>query len=187
MLEREGGRGFGRLAAGMALVLLTALLIGAAQVVAHQQRHAYDPGAQPHSAQVTAEHTYQLSSSTPVARLIATGVLATLSCTYSADGITDNVVPLSSTLDDERNRYQFALFIAPVTGRIDVRCADIGAVFVDDADDATPDWAGLLSVLAVLTGLAGAVLTVATGYRLSAPADAAVAEPTPVVAAGPVG
>lgn len=158
-----------RLGLGMVLILLAALLLAGSRVVAGHQSHAYDPDASPPAGgfHVTAGRDYQLSASTPVRELIATNVLATLSCSFSADGIVDNIVPLTSTLTDDRNRHQFALFTAPITGTITVQCHDIPRVFIDDADNTDPDYAAVLMLLSVVAGLAGGVLAVAGGYDLT--------------------
>ncbi|HEX2904043.1 MAG TPA: hypothetical protein VHO01_11365 [Jatrophihabitans sp.] len=157
-----------RLAAGVVLGLLGVLVFAGSRYAAAQQNHAYDPGAvPPASFRVTAGKTYQLSSTTPTRQLIAQAALSTLACTWTGDGRLENQLPVTSVLNDERNRFEFALFEAPISGSIQIRCAGMPAVFVDDADDSSPDWAGLLLIVATLFGLAGGVLAVQGGYQLT--------------------
>lgn len=157
-----------RLGIGVLLMLVAALVFAGSRYVAGHQHHAYDPGAAPPASfQLTAGKVYQLSSSTPTKDLIDRGTLSTLACSWSADGQLDNQLPVTSTLNDERNRFQFALFAAPVSGAVQLSCSDIPAVFVDDADNASPDWSALLLVLATFLGLVGAILAVSGGYQLT--------------------
>lgn len=157
-----------RLGLGVLLVLLAGVVFACSRFVAAHQHHAYDRGSSPRASYaVTAGKVYQLSSATPTKKLINNGTLATLACTWSADGQVDNQLPVTSTLNDERNRYQFALFAAPITGSVQVHCTDIPTVFVDDADDASPDWGGALLMLATVIGLIGGILAVSGAYQIS--------------------
>ncbi len=164
----DGRATLARLGAGIVLLLLAFVVFAGSRWAAGRQHHAYDPGATPRPVyHVTDGRTYQLSTSEAVERLSLRGALSTLSCTWSADGQVTSLLVVTSTLSDERNRHQFALFTAQTTGAIHISCADIATVFVDDADDRSPDWAGALMLITVLIGVAGVILTVSGGYELT--------------------
>lgn len=157
-----------RLGAGIALILFAVVLLAGSRFLSSRQQHAYDVDPTPRASySVTAGIVYQLSSATPAKQLIRSGVLGTLGCTWSADGQVDNQLAISSILTDERNRHQFALFVAPVTGPISITCRDVRTVFVDDADDAGPDRAAGPMLLATIVGLVGGMLTVSGGYDIT--------------------
>jgi len=157
-----------RLGAGVALVLIAFVVFAGSRWIAGRQQHAYDPGATPPSNyRVTQGRPYQLSSGLPVKRLLLTGVLSTPSCLWTSDGQVTTPLSLTGIANDERNRHQFATFDAPTTGPITVTCADVSTVFIDDADNRTPDWAAVLMMVAVLLGLTGAILAISGGYDLT--------------------
>jgi hypothetical protein len=155
-----------QLATGIVVGLLAVVVFAGSRFVAANSHHAYDPGARPPpSFAVAAGRTYQLSSAESVQRLTATGVLSNLGCTWSAVGRDDaDQLPITSTLSDDRNLHTFALFAAPVTGSITIRCNGLDRVLVDDAEDSKPDYSALLMLISTGLALAGAVLAVAGGY-----------------------
>lgn len=172
LLPLDARSSLARLGAGVALILFAVVLYAGSRWIAGRQSHAYDPGASPATTYpVTAGRTYELSSATSVKRLMDSGALSTLACTWSADGQVANQLALTGTLADERNLHQFALFTAPITGSIQVKCTDVPSVFIDDADDTAPDWAATLIILTVLVAVTGAVLAVAGGYPLTEAAE----------------
>ncbi|MEO7262884.1 MAG: hypothetical protein ABI047_16760 [Jatrophihabitantaceae bacterium] len=160
-------RGGASLAAGAVLLLLALVLFAGSRVVAAGQRHAYDPGAAPPpSYHLTAGETYQLSSARSVAELKQAGLLSNLACFLTSGAGVQIPLALASITDDDRNLHVFATMLAPTTGEVQLSCAGIGAVFVDDADDAGPDRSALLVLLAIAAGLLGVIATCSGGYAL---------------------
>jgi len=160
-----GDRAGSQLLTGVVLLIVALLLFAASRVVATGQRHAYDPGASPPAGyRLTAGTTYQLSASRSVAELKQAGLLSDLACFSTSVTGEQSPLALSSIADDDRNLHQFATFIAPVTGRLQLSCTGIDAVFVDDADDAGPDRSALLVLLAAGVGLLGVVVGCSGGY-----------------------
>lgn len=178
--------GLGRLGAGVALMLLTVVIFGAARLVAGD--HAYDPGATPPATvRLTQGKTYQLSTPVGVAALQKQGVLTSLACTWSADGQQQTPLAIVTTMTDPRNLRQFASVTGPVTGRVGIRCAGIDRVFVDDADGRGTDYSSILILLSIATGVAGVGLAVSGWYRIEPhPGDSGeVDQPAAVTEARP--
>lgn len=157
-----------RLAAGVALLLLAVLLFAGSRVVAAGQQHSYDPGASAAKAyHLTSGETYHLSASVGVAALQKQGVLTSPACTWSADGELQNPLEVQVT-DNDRELRTFASFTAPVTGELQLGCARIAQVFVDDSDGAGRDNSAILLLLTVAVGVAGITSAVSGGYALAA-------------------
>ena len=67
--------------------------------------------------------------------------------------------------DGSKALNQIATFVSPVTGRVHVDCAGLPAVFVDNADDAGTDRAGLALLLASAALAVGLPLLLGAFYR----------------------
>jgi hypothetical protein len=77
-------------------------------------------------------------------------------------GLKVNVGPV-----DRRILHAVGQFQAPFSGPAAISCAGVGRVFVDDADDAVFDTAGLLVVVTVLALFVGGALTLSGVYEFA--------------------
>lgn len=151
-------------------VLAAALLIAAGLLLwvtsgfaAGRERHSYTAGRPPGSAQVTAGHTYWLAVHGGVRTLQARGVdPQTVTCTGYRTAGSGVALTLAREVVDTKAVNAFASFVASATQRISVVCTGVGAVYVDDAEDATFDLGGLLLIAACV------VLVIGVGLLLSA-------------------
>lgn len=124
--------------------------------------HSWDSGRPSATVRVTAGRTYDVSSRDGLRLLVARQGTSDvrISCTFStaAGRAGDlNVTPLAY---DERVLHRLATFVAPLNGDVAVACPDAGPVWVDSADDARFDTAGLLVLATVGLTLAGGLLGV---------------------------
>ena len=156
-----------------AVVLLFAGLVfaGLCRIVGGTQRHSYSPGAVPPAhAQVIENKTYQLAVPGGVHTLQDRGVdVSQLQCQWSAADSGDQLLDVSAAGADSKATNTIGTFVSPYTGAIAVDCSGWGAVFIDDAEGAAPDVAGLFLVLCVLALTAGAGFALAAlrGYAAS--------------------
>lgn len=166
--------------AAWTLVAVGLLLWAAARFESSREHHAYaGGGAAPVPAQVHLGATYRLSVPGGVRALKAVGVDAgTVACTATrTDGAT-YALRLARESADTKAEDVFASFVSPTTGRVEVTCTGLGAVYLDDADDAGFDVAGLLLVLAVVALAVGLPLLLSglRGARGGAPRTARSAD-----------
>jgi hypothetical protein len=168
---RAGPTAAVRLVIGLVLVLFALVLFAASRVITAGQRHAYDPGATPPAIYtLTAGKVYQLSTPGGVPKLTKSGLSLgdnSLSCTASAEDGRENPLSIQSTKNDDRDLTVFATFQAASTGPVHISCVAISKVFVDDADSASRDTAGLLVVLCTGLGVLGVIAVASGGYALS--------------------
>jgi hypothetical protein len=151
-------------AAAVVLLALGIVLAGLSRVVAGTEHHSFAPGAvPPSSVHVTSGHQYRLSVPGGVDALSARGTdPSTLRCRWSSAGRATNTLDIEASGADTKATNVIASFTAPATGAIHVDCTGWGAVFVDDADNASADLAGLFLVLCVVA------FTLGSGLGLSA-------------------
>ena len=159
------GAGVRSTIAGVALLLLGLLAWGAYRFAAGTEDHAYAPGAvAPSTVTLTAGKSYGLALPGGVPREIRAGVdPGALRCTATARGTAYDLA-LAPEQTDTKATTQIAGFSAPVGGRVRIACSDLPQVFVDDADDAAPDYSGWLLVGAMILLLLGVGLTL-SGLR----------------------
>lgn len=161
----------GRLGVGVGLLVLALVLFGGSRLLSNAQLHAYDHDATPAATyHLTAGKTYQLSSATPVKELVQDGLIGDgiqLTCTARSTSGAQSELSIESTKTDDRNLHLFATFRADTTGAVTVVCDGLGAVFVDDADNAEPDYSGLLMLLSIVFGVVGVSLALSGAYALS--------------------
>lgn len=156
-----------RLGVGVVLILLAVLIYGVSRFLASGQTHSYDAGASPPTTvRLIAGKQYQLSSPIEVGTLRSRGQLDSLACYWSTDGSLQNPLQVQETMSDDRDLHTFATVIGPSTGRLQISCADIPKVFVDDAEDSGRDVSAAVVLLSVLVGTAGVPLAVSGWYRL---------------------
>lgn len=158
-----------RLSAGMALVLFALLLFAGGRIAAPGRNHAYDPGATPPTTyRLTAGKEYQLSTATDLSILRRTVNLAELACVSTTGSAEPVPVSVLNTADDDRAQHVFATVRVPTSGPQRVTCTGVSEVFVDNADDASFDYAGLTVLLATLVGVLGVIVALGGGYDLGA-------------------
>ena len=157
---------------GVVLLVLAVACVGGYRVVSSNEHHAYAASGVPAvSSQVTTGQTYFLSVPGGVNALAKAGVDANhLQCQWSAPGSGAQllaVVPLGTST---KATDAIATFLGPYTGPIAVTCVGWGAVFIDDAADASTDYAGMLLLLATIAFTIGVPLALAGlhGRRRSA-------------------
>lgn len=145
-------------------MLLGILLAGLYRVASGNERHAYSSGAVPPSSiHVTSGHSYLISVPGGVSALQDHDLNPSgLRCEWSSGGSATQALSVQLYGPDSKATDAIGTFAAPVGGQIHVDCIGWGAVFVDDADDASGDLAGLFLLLCVI------VLTFGAGLGLSA-------------------
>lgn len=160
--------GFGALA--IVLLLLGVVLAALSRVAAGSERHSYSSGAvPPASVAVTGGRTYLMSVPGGVGALQAHGLdPAALRCEWSEQGSGAQALDAQFYGTGGKATNAIGSFVAPVSGAIHLDCVGWGAVFVDDADNASGDVAGLLLVLCVLALTFGATLGLSALRGLSA-------------------
>src|SRR5215471_12295728 len=138
----------------IAVVLLVAATLfgGLYRVADGVEKHSYNSGAvPPDTVKLTQGRTYQIS--------VPGGRKALASRGISTSVGQCSVTPLSS---DVRPTNTIATFVSPVSGLVHLDCGPWGAVYVDNADNAGWDYAGLFLLLTAIC------LTLAVALGLSA-------------------
>lgn len=147
-------------AVAVVLLVLGILLAGLYRVTSGTERHSYASDAvPPANVHVTTSHSYMISVPGGVSALQDHDLSPSgLRCEWSTGG--SQAQPLSVQLygPDAKATNAIGTFTGPLTGQIHIDCAGWGAVFVDDADDAGGDLAGLFLVLCVIALTIGAAL-----------------------------
>jgi hypothetical protein len=143
------------------------------RLAARTENHAYSTGAMPPtSVHVTAGRTYHLAYPGGVAALEGQGIdPGSLQCQWSQAGGSRHTLSLVTEPPTTLARNVVASFQADTTGAIHVACDALGAMFVDDADDAKGDPSGWFLLVATLLLTAGVPLTL-SGLRGAGPASA---------------
>ncbi len=149
-------------------LLACAVVFGVSYRIADRsENHSYNAGATPHfPVHVTLGKQYELSTPGGLDALNRQGIVAgSVACTWSGGGIQSSLG--ISSLAGTRTVHAFATFTGPTTGEISIRCANVPELFVDDADNAASDPAGLFVLLATVSLTAGAALAMSELYRRS--------------------
>lgn len=157
--------------AGAVLTLLGLLLFVLSRTAQSREHHAYAQGSAPGTVPVTAGHTYHLSLRGGVAKAQALGATpATLSCTLSSPTTGTRAQSVTPEAVDTKATQVIATFTAAVSGRVQVACAGLPRLFVDDADGTGFDTAGLLVLASVVAlGIGVPLLLSAQRSRRAAP------------------
>ena len=152
----------------VALVIATVLFAGLYRVANGVEKHSYNAGAvPPTTVDLTEGHTYEISLPGGRDALEKRGVsvtqaLAQCAWTQRSGSPSEQVLDVTVLSADVRPTHAIATFVAPVSGQVHIDCAGWGAVYVDDADNAGWDYAGLFLVLTTIC------LTLAVALGLSA-------------------
>jgi hypothetical protein len=151
----------------MMLIAATILLAGLYRVSDGTERHSYNAGAvPPSSVELTSGRTYEISVPGGRDALAKRGVSPSVAqCSLSQASSANQVLKVTPLSADVRPTHAIASFVAPVSGRVHIDCAGWGAVYVDDADDAGWDYAGLFLLLATICLTAGVALGMSAMYE----------------------
>jgi len=157
-------------AAVLAVLLLALGIIFAAlyRVENSREHHSYNAGAQaPFAVQVTGGKQYEISTPGGVKRLAKHGIAGgNVTCTYQTGaGVAPQNLAVTALGSDTRTVHAVATFVAPISGALHIACGGLSSVFVDDADNAPADPAGLFILLTTISLTAGAALGMSVLYR----------------------
>ena len=156
----------------LGVVLL--LIAGAAWLVRaaanSNAAHAWTPDATPpRTVRLMAGEDYTLSTPAGISALADRqgADKPTLRCTATSQ--SGSAVRLQVTVGqvDRRILHLVGRFRAPFSGPAAISCVGVGRVFVDDADDAAFDTAGLLVVVTVVALVTGGALTLSGIYHFA--------------------
>ena len=151
--------------------VLAVLLVGAAVLLAGLYRvadgtehHSYNSGAvPPMTVKLTSGRTYEISVPGGRDALQRRGISTQLTqCSLTQGSSGQRVLKVTPVSADVRATHAVATFTSSVSGPVHIDCAGWGAVYVDDADDAGWDYAGLFLLLTTVC------LTVAVALGVSA-------------------
>jgi hypothetical protein len=160
-------------------LIIAALLLGALyRILSGTEHHSFDKGAvAPNSARVTLGQTYTLSVPDGVRALTARGVeVKTPQCEWSVDGSASQALTVVAAGEGTKAINVVATFVSPYTGDIHVDCLGWGSMFVDDADNASADYAGWFLLLATISLTAGVALGLAALRSAGVDSDRAARE-----------
>lgn len=133
------------------------------------EKHSYTSGGNPPATvRLVAGHTYGIAIHGGVNRELQLGIVPNqLRCTAALpDGLTRGLA-LTAEQVGTKATDRIASFTSSVSGDVQVRCAVIGAVYIDNSVDASYDWSGLFLVLTSIALLIGLPLTLSALRRLS--------------------
>ena len=153
--------------ATLALLLLSVVFAVSYRIADGAEHHSYNVGAlAPDMVHVTSGHQYEISIPGGVSVLNRRGVdVDSLTCTYSTADSGPQSLTITSLGNGTRTTHAVATFIGPTTGMIHIDCPSLGsAAFVDDADNAAGDPAGLFVLLTTITLTFGIALLLSVLY-----------------------
>jgi hypothetical protein len=158
------------LVGGVSLMFAAVLLLGIAGVLFGTERHSYAGDAvPPTNATVREGHTYRLSIHGGVQALAKRGLQSTgLQCEWASPGAASQVLSITAESAGTKATNSIATFTAPIGGPIQVSCTGVGPVFIDDAENASPDVAGFFLVAGMAVFMVG-LLMVSSGKFTSRP------------------
>ena len=150
-----------RAVAAIVLVVAGLMFCGMYRLTAGTERHSYSPGAvPPATVRLTEGRTYELSVPGGVKALKAQGQdVASPTCSYTRPGeTTSSELTVQAEGADTKATNTVATFSSPVTGVVNVDCQGWGPMFVDDANDRSPDVAGWFLVVGIAMLVVGVPL-----------------------------
>ena len=159
-----------RLWLGVVLLLAAGLAWFGRAAANSTAAHAWTPDAPPRrTVQLSAGRDYTLSTPAGISALADQQGVDQPKLRCSATPQSGSAVALKVTVGqvDRRIPHIVGQFRAPFSGPAAISCTGVGRVFVDDADDAAFDAAGLLVVLTVVALLVGATLTLSGIYHFA--------------------
>ncbi len=172
---REMGRRFVALiircrgGCAVGLIIAAVLFAGLYRVANGVEKHSYNTGAvPPMTVSLTAGHSYEISVPGGRKALQDRGISASQAqCSWSQGAQTEQVLAVTALSADVRPTHAIATFVSPASGQIHIDCAGWGAVYVDDADNAGWDYAGLFLVLTAVCLTLGVALGLSAAYSRS--------------------
>ena len=128
--------------------------------------HSYDRGGSPASSvRLVAGETYTISIHGGVDREVELGLdPAALQCTAALGGEAPGALDIVAQSRDSKATNEIASFVSSISGDVHIQCEGVGAVYIDDAEDAPFDSSGVWLVLASLALIIGLPLTL-SGLR----------------------
>jgi len=156
--------------------LFLALFFGALYRFADAtEHHAYNANSTPPGVvTLTQGKKYQLSTKDGQPGLAARGEqIATANCLWQTGTTTQQPLGITGLGADSGAIHVVATFIAPASGPVQILCSGLGPVFIDDADDSTPDLALAFVVLASGLAAVGVSLGIWALYQGSTASRAA--------------
>lgn len=175
----------------LAVVLLLAavLLAGLYRVSDGLEKHSYNAGATPpQTVHVTSGRQYQISRPGGRTELQQRGISTTAAqCSLipESGGAVALTVTVIST--DVRPTNALGTFVSPVTGNVRIDCGPWGAVYIDDSDNSSFDYAGLFLVLTAICLTLGVALGLSALYARRARDDDEMDRRLGIVRAQPEG
>jgi hypothetical protein len=162
-------------ALAVVFILLTVLFAGLYRVADGVEKHSYSSGAiPPTTVELTTGHTYEISLPGGREGLKRAGIPASAAqCTWSQGNQIQQPLTVTAISADLRPTHAIATFTSPVSGEVHVDCADFGAVYIDDADNAGTDYAGLFLLLTAGCLLLGVALGLSALYARAGSGGAA--------------
>jgi hypothetical protein len=150
------------LAVGSALVVAGLAMWALYVKQSRSESHAYShDGTPPNYVRLVAGDTYSIAIHGGVAREAELGLdPAVLQCTAARSGEAPGSLQLDAHDANTKATDEIASFVSEVSGEVHIECAQVGAVYVDDAADAPFDWSGVWLVFASLALVIGLPLTV---------------------------
>ena len=138
--------------AGVALLVFAIVCSGGYRLASADEHHSFAAsGVPPATSRVTAGATYLLAVPGGMATLARAGLgAAHLQCQWSAPGSGAQFLAVTPLDPGTKATDAVATFLGPYSGPVSVNCLGWGAMFVDDADDAPTDYAGMLLLLATI-------------------------------------
>jgi hypothetical protein len=166
------------LPAGLALLVLGLASWALYGFSAGREHTVHHPnGAPPASVRLAAGHQYWLAVPGGLDRLRALGVDPTkLACVAATQFGLDNGLAVSGVVDTSNGETKFVdrigSFVAARSGRFQVTCAGVGAVYVVNAADAGFEWSGFWLVLASAALVVGFPMLLSGLRRVDGPGPA---------------
>jgi hypothetical protein len=116
---------------------------------------------------LTEGRTYHLAVAGGVHALLRRGAtVSSPQCSWSPDGASAQVLAVQAESADTKAINTVGSFVSPYTGSVHIGCTGWGAVFVDDADSAGGDTAGVFLLGGVVALTLGLVLALAAAREL---------------------
>jgi len=169
-----------RKAVAATILIILGIGLAALALLAHGSERLSYGGSQPSQyVHLTAGRTYTLAVPGGIKAMNDKGIeQASIPCAMTfADGRPSQNLELTAESADSRAINVFARFTSAVTAQVHIECADLGTVFVDDADDAPHDLAFLYLTLCAIALTVGAGLLMSLLRHTPHPRRDAVAVP----------
>lgn len=162
--------------AGALLVLLGVAAFGLYGFTSDREPHSFAGAKPPASVLLQRGNTYSIGVPDGVRAEKAAGLdPGTLACTLTSGG-RELSINLLADQADTKTTTQIATFVSPVSGRATVSCPGLRQVYVDNAEDAPFDLAGmwlLVAMTSLAIGIPLALSALRAGARQRSASDVA--------------